>query len=136
MDFSVKTTHPEKHRCDCLIVAVSEPRRLSAAGERINQASKGYLSQLLKRGDIEGKFGQFLMLQNIPGISAERVLLVGQGNSTISDFNFRDLMSRTAVYMNNTAIKEAVSYLNVIEVTEKDLSWKLQQTLFLFQASH
>ncbi|MGE3318740.1 MAG: leucyl aminopeptidase, partial [Candidatus Berkiella sp.] len=71
----------------------------------------------------------------IPGISAERVLLVGQGNSTISDFNFRDLMSRTAVYMNNTAIKVAVSYLNEIEVTDKELTWKLQQTLFLFQAS-
>jgi len=135
MDFSVKTTDPEKQKSDCLIVSVSEPRRLSAAAQRINQASKGYLSQVLKRGDIEGKFGEFLLLQHVPGINAERVLLIGQGDSTISGFQYRDLLSRIAAYLNNTAIKEAVSYLNEIEVTDKDLTWKLQQTLLILKAS-
>lgn len=135
MDFSVKTTQGQKQRSDCLIVAVREPRRLSANAESINQASNGYLGQLLKRGDTEGKFGQFLLLQNVPGIAASRVLLVGQGKETISDAQFRDLVARLALFLNDTPFADVVSFLGDIDVKDKDATWKIQQTIFALNAS-
>lgn len=135
MNFSAKLSHPEKQRSDCLIVAVSEPRRLSAAADLINKASQGYLSQLLKRGDIEGKFGQFLLLQNVPGIAASRVLLVGQGQEIMTEARFRDLMARLALFINETPIADVVSFLCDINVKDKDVSWKIQQSIFALNAS-
>lgn len=136
MNFSVKLAHPEKQRSDCILVSVSEPRRLSAAADKINQASNGYLSQLLKRGDIEGKFGQFLLLQNIPGITAERVILVGQGEQALSEHQFRDLVAKVATFLNTLPVAEAVSFLNEVNVNDRDTAWKIQQTILAMQANH
>ena len=37
------------------------------------------LPSLLRRGDLEGKPGQMLLLHQVPGVLSERVLLVGCG---------------------------------------------------------
>jgi leucyl aminopeptidase len=135
MNFTVKLAHPEKQRSDCILIAVSDPRRLSAAADKINQASNGYLSQVLKRGDIEGKFGQFLLLQNIPGVQAERIVLVGQGEQTLTEHLFRDLVARVAIFLSALPVGEVVSFLNEIIVYERDTAWKIQQTILAIQAS-
>ena len=77
MEFSVKSGSPEKQRSACVVVSVFEPRRLSLAGAQLDKASEGFLSALLRRGDMEGKLGQTLLLPNVPGVLADRVLLVG-----------------------------------------------------------
>ena len=48
-------------------------------GEQIDEVSEGYLSNLLRRGDLEGKLGQALLLHNVPNTLADRVLLIGCG---------------------------------------------------------
>ena len=79
MEFSVKSGSPEKQRSACIVVGVFEPRRLSNAAELLDELSDGYLTSLLRRGDIEGKVGQVLFLHNVPNVPSERVLLVGCG---------------------------------------------------------
>jgi leucyl aminopeptidase len=77
MEFGVKSGSPEKQRSACIVVGVFEPRRLSAVAEQLDRVSDGYLSSLLRRGDLEGKTGQMLLLHQVPGVLSERVLLVG-----------------------------------------------------------
>ncbi len=79
MEFSVKNGSVEKQRTACLVVGVFEPRRLSASAEQLDNISAGYISALLRRGDIEGKVGQTLLLHHVPNIPADRILLVGCG---------------------------------------------------------
>ena len=79
MEFSVKSGSPEKQRSACIVVGVFEPRRLSGVAEQLDKACDGYLSALLRRGGLEGKAGQMLLLHQVPGVLAERVLLVGCG---------------------------------------------------------
>ena len=79
MEFSVKSGSPEKQRSACIVVGVFEPRRLSAIAEQLDEISEGYISNLLRRGDIEGKPGQMLLLHHVPNIISERILLVGCG---------------------------------------------------------
>jgi leucyl aminopeptidase len=79
MQFSVKTGLPADLRTACLIVPVFSQRKLSAVGQALDEASKSALSKALKRGDIDGSCGQTLMLYDIPGITAERLLLLGCG---------------------------------------------------------
>ena len=77
MEYSVKSGNPEKQRTACVVVGIFEPRRLSQSAEQLDKASDGYLSNLLRRGDIEGKLGQSLLLYNVPGTLCDRILLVG-----------------------------------------------------------
>jgi leucyl aminopeptidase len=79
MEFSIKNGTPEKQRSDCVIVGVYESRKLSNAAQAIDNASTGYLANILKRGDMDGKLDTTLMLHNVPGTLSERVLLVGLG---------------------------------------------------------
>ena len=58
MEFSVKSGSPEKQRSACIVVGVFEPRRLSPIAEQLDKISDGYISALLRRGELEGKPGQ------------------------------------------------------------------------------
>ncbi|MFQ5645286.1 MAG: M17 family peptidase N-terminal domain-containing protein, partial [Thiogranum sp.] len=79
MEFSIKSGTPEKQRTHCLIIGVSEPRKLSNAARVIDHVSKKYISNLVRRGDMDGKRGQALLLHGVPGTLAERILLIGCG---------------------------------------------------------
>src|SRR3569832_1192811 len=79
MEFTVKSGSPEKQRTPCVVVGIYEGRRLTSAAEKIDDAAGGYLSDLLRRGDIEGKVGHTLLLYKVPEVLAERVLLIGCG---------------------------------------------------------
>ena len=53
MDFALKHNSAEKARSGCQVIFVSQPRKLSANGQRVDKANKGKLGALLKRGDMD-----------------------------------------------------------------------------------
>ncbi|MEI6415041.1 MAG: leucyl aminopeptidase [Pseudomonadota bacterium] len=79
MEFRSKSTHPAKYRGACLVLGLFEKKHLGESAQRVDKASNGFLSEVLKTGDILGEEGQTLMLYQVPGIESERVLLVGLG---------------------------------------------------------
>ena len=79
MEFSIKSSSSDKQRSACVIVGVYESRKLTSAASALDALSQGYLSDLLKRGDMEGRLGTTCLLHKVPGTLAERVLLVGLG---------------------------------------------------------
>ena len=52
MEFHVKSGSPEKQRSACVVIGVFEPRKLSPVGEQLDQVSDGYISNILRRGDL------------------------------------------------------------------------------------
>jgi len=81
MEYSIKTGDPAQQRTACLILGVFSQRHLSSVAQQVDKACKGALSSLLKRGDMDGNPGQQLMVYDLPGLAAERVLLVGLGKA-------------------------------------------------------
>ena len=79
MEFTIKSGSPEKQRSACVVVGVFDNRKLSLSAELIDRASNGYISEIIRRGDMEGKLGSTLLLHNVPALACERVLLVGLG---------------------------------------------------------
>ncbi len=128
MDFTIKCGNPEKQRSACLVVGLFESRRLSAAAKTIDSASKKYLTNILKRGDIDGKIGQSLLLHNIPGIASSRVLLVGCGKEKgLSASHYRKIVTNSINKLKTTGATEAVSYLSELNVKSRDEYWKIRQ---------
>ncbi len=68
-------------KVDCVIVGVFEGGALTPAARDIDRASRGALSKLIDRGDLTGRAGETLLLPDLRGVRAPRVLVVGQGKN-------------------------------------------------------
>lgn len=136
MEFSVKSGSPEKQRSACIVVGVFEPRRLSGVAEQLDKVSDGYLSNLLRRGDLEGKAGQVLLLHHVPNILSERVLLVGCGKEReLDERQYKQIIEKTINTLNETGSMEAVCFLSELHVKSRDTYWKVRQAVEAAQAS-
>ena len=130
MEFSVKSGSPEKQRSACIVVGVFEPRRLSGTAEQLDEISEGYISNLLRKGDLEGKSGQMLLLHHVPNILSERVLLVGCGKEReLDERQYRQIITKTINTLNETGSMEAVCFLSELHVKSRDIYWKVRQAV-------
>jgi len=130
MEFSVKSGSPEKQRSACIVVGVFEPRRLSPVAEQLDQISEGYISALLRRGDLEGKAGQMLLLHHVPNVLSERVLLVGCGKERdLDERQYRQIIQKTISTLNETGSMEAICFLPELHVKGRDIYWKIRHAV-------
>lgn len=130
MEFSIKSGHPEKQRTACVVVGVYEPRRLSDNAKRLDDCSDGYLSTILRRGDLEGKLGQTLLLHNVPGTLADRILLIGCGREReLGDAQYRKIIQKTIETLNDMGSMETVCYLTELNVRGRDTHWRVRHAI-------
>lgn len=130
MEFSVKSGSPEKQRSACIVVGVFEPRRLSPVAEQLDKISDGYISSLLRRGELEGKSGQMLLLHHLPNVLSERVLLVGCGKEReLGERQYKEIIKNTINTLNETGSMEAVCFLTELHVKGRDTYWKVRQAI-------
>ncbi|MGZ8251832.1 MAG: leucyl aminopeptidase [Methylophilaceae bacterium] len=128
MEFSIKSGKPEKLRSDCLIVGVFESRKMSVAAASIDAAAQGFITEVLKRGDMDGKLGACLLLHSVPGILSARVLLVGLGKEReFKESDYRKAVSTSIKALAKTGVTTAASFLAEIAVKKQDVSWKVAQ---------
>ncbi len=121
MEFVVKNARPEALKTATLVVAVGEGRALSGAALALDTVSNGAISAVLKRGDLAGKVGQTLLLQSLPNLKAERVLLVGSGkDSELSDRQLRKLITAAQGVLKGLGGKDAVLALDDLQVKGRD----------------
>ena len=129
MEFSIKSGSPEKQRSACVVVGVFEPRKLTLPGELLDKAAAGYIADIIRRGDMEGKAGSTLLLHNVPGTLCDRVLLIGLGKE--KEFREKEFAGaiRTAVKtLNETGAFDASLFLTEIAVRKRDITWRVRQT--------
>ncbi|WP_334156814.1 leucyl aminopeptidase [Oryzomicrobium sp.] len=134
MEFSIKSGSPEKQRSACVVVGVFEPRKLTLPAELIDNAARGYLSDIIRRGDMEGKLGSTLLLHNVPGTLCDRVLLVGLGKE--KEFREKEYCSalRAAVKtLNETGSFDGVVFLTETGVKRRDVGWRIRQAALVAQ---
>ncbi|PPI87944.1 leucyl aminopeptidase [Candidatus Pantoea edessiphila] len=130
MDFSVKSGSPEKQRSACIIAGIFEPRRLSIIAEQLDKISEGYISALLRRGELEGKVGQVLLLHHVPNILSERVLLIGCGKEReLNERQYKHIIQKIINTLNNTGSMESVCFLTELHVKGRNTYWKVRQAV-------
>ena len=130
MEFNVKSGSPEKQRTACVVVGIFEPRRLSPSAQKLDNATDGYISSLIRRGDLEGKPGQSLLLHNIPNTLCDRILLVGCGRERDLTFTrYRKIMAHAVSILNETGSMESVFYLTELQVKTCDISQRIRHSI-------
>jgi len=130
VEFSIKNGSPEKQRSACVVVGVFESRKLTLPAELLDKAAGGAISDVMRRGDMDGKSGTTLLLHNVPGALCDRVLLVGLGKE--KDFREKEFGQaiRAAVKMlNETGAFDASIFLTELAVRKRDVAWRIRQAI-------
>jgi leucyl aminopeptidase len=127
MEITVETASPEKVRTGVLVVGAFADASLAPHAKNIDEAAKGKLSAVLKRGDLDERAGASLLLHDLPGIEAERVLVVSLGKrDEFGDKAFRDALSGAAKALADGVANDAAVALADIEVPRRSRAWRIQ----------
>src|SRR6195256_4384926 len=128
MEFNTKFAMPEKHQVACVAAGVFESRKLSDAADALDKAAHGQIRELLRSGDMDGKMGSTRLLYRVPGVAAERVLLVGLGREKeFGEKQYRDCARAALAAVQETGARDASLYFAELEVPDRDAAWKARQ---------
>ena len=122
MQFSTKTSVPEKTKTGCAIVPIfaGKPGKAAAA---IDGQAGGPIAAALARGDLAAKAGATLLVGL--GGAIERALLVSLGDEqAVPEKTFVDAARAALRALASTGAKDAVSWLGDVEVAGRDARWK------------
>lgn len=134
--FTIKSGNPEKQRTACLVVGIFEPRKLTDAAKAMDKLAEGYITSILRSGDMEGKTGKTLMLHNVPNTQCERILLVGLGKEKeLGDKAYGDAIRAAFRLLSGTGAADATLFLSDASVNNRDVAWKISQTAILAMES-
>ena len=126
--FSIKTGSPEKLKSDCIVAGVFEEGKLSASARALDKATRGRITAAAKSGDMDGRAGSTLLLRDLPGIAATRVLLAGLGKQgEFAEKAYRDAVATAIRSVDNTAAKDALITLTEIKIGKRSADWNIAQ---------
>jgi len=130
MNYQIKSGHVQTLRTGCVVVGVFESKRLSESAQRLDEASGGAVSRILRRGDMEGKTGQTLMLYDLPNVRSERVLLTGCGKQRkFDDSTYRKVIETSATHLQTSGATDACCCLIELPVGKRSTRWKIRQAV-------
>ncbi|ABE48493.1 leucyl aminopeptidase [Methylobacillus flagellatus] len=136
MEFSIKSGTPEKQRKDCVVVGVFEARKFSDAAAVLDRASQGYLGDILRTGDIDGKPGSTLLLHSVPGVAAGRVLLVGLGKEReLDEHSYRKALRAAIKALHTLDDADVAICLAEVPVKKRDTAWRVAQVVEIAEDS-
>ncbi|MFN3985193.1 MAG: leucyl aminopeptidase [Rhodocyclaceae bacterium] len=126
MEFTIKTGSPEKQKTQVLVVAAHSDGPLSGATAALDLAYEGRLAKLVERGDLDDKAGASVVLHDLPGVAATRVLMVSLGKrEAFSEKAWRDTITSAGKWLANGVARDAVLALPEVELAGRDAAWAL-----------
>jgi leucyl aminopeptidase len=132
MEFSIKALSPEAAKTGCAVLGVHRDSRqngaLTPAAKRVDQAAKGALKEALR--DLPEKTGSTLVLRRLPGVAAERVMLVSLGSrDDFAEAAFRDAVRGAAAALKELGAKQAALFLVDAKIGSRPLSWNVRHAV-------
>ncbi|HEY9278430.1 MAG TPA: leucyl aminopeptidase, partial [Eoetvoesiella sp.] len=127
MEFSTQITASlHQIKTAALAVGVFSDGQLSSAADVIDNASNGALRSVLK-SEFQAKPNTHLVLRNLPGVNATRIILIGLGKQDSYNANIHAGAELAfANYCVQARITEGVSALAVIECANASLRQRAQ----------
>ncbi|MDH4188768.1 MAG: leucyl aminopeptidase [Betaproteobacteria bacterium] len=133
MKFSTKALSPERVKTGCLVLGVLRDAKRAGgvfgdAARIADRASSGALRAVIAHGDLSCKPGSTLLLRDIPGIAAERVLLVGLGEpADLNETAYREAVRGAANALKDTGARDATIFLAETKIGKRPATWNIRQ---------
>ncbi|MCW8887281.1 MAG: leucyl aminopeptidase, partial [Motiliproteus sp.] len=124
MEFHISTIPTQQLETECLVVGIGDGGELCPAAKALDEAGGGYISAIIKAGDITGKKAETLLLQAIPGIEAKRTLLVGLGKAEErTDVQFVKIVQAAQKVISAIQCSNAAFNLGESAAKDRDCYW-------------
>jgi len=128
MELSIKPLSPETAKTGCIVLGVHANQELTPAARRADQAAKGALRKAL--ADLPAKAGATLLLRAVPGLAAERVLLVSLGErGEFGESAYRDAVRGAGNALKDLGAKDAALFLVDGKIGARHITWNLRQAV-------
>ncbi|MEX2366294.1 MAG: M17 family peptidase N-terminal domain-containing protein, partial [Pseudohongiellaceae bacterium] len=125
MKFSSKSAELSRISTSCMVLGVHEKSILSDAATEADKACNGAIENIVKQGDLKGKIGQFLLLHNVPGLKAKRILLVGCGSKKkLTAKKFVSIVRHAINALEKYSLPDALLTLSMLDFNDHDAADK------------
>jgi leucyl aminopeptidase len=112
MQFQVIKAGAARQKTSCAVVGIHDGGALTDAARRLDRASGGAISRVLKRGDFAGKGAETFPIVGVRRGPAERILLVGLGSkSAYGRKPYRRAVFAATQWLAKTGVSSAVFWL-------------------------
>ncbi len=129
MKYFATTSKASQRAVDCVIVGVYTRGKLGIGATDVDVASKGYLRNLIKSGDLPVNAGQVAILNGVPGVKASRVAVVGLGKSGgLQAADFRKSVAAATRAIATTKAKQIFNCLTLEPVNNCDAYYLARHT--------
>ncbi len=130
LTFSHTQNSPVSAASDCIVIGAFNNKTFNAAGAALDAASNGRLTALAERGDISGKTGQSILLQDISGVTASRVLVIGLGEpEKFAVPQFLKAIGDAIRALCSGPVKSAYITLTDLAVKGRESDWAMRQAI-------
>jgi leucyl aminopeptidase len=115
-------------RTGCLILPVIEEGRLPSTTASVDRSCGGRIRRRIGAEHFTGAPGKCLLLHELPGIAAERVLLMGVGKAgKLEPSAFRKALNAALSAIAGCGATDALLLVEGIAVQDRDTEWQLRQ---------
>jgi leucyl aminopeptidase len=128
LEFTLNRAAPATAATDCIVVGAFSDGTLTPAAQALD--GEGRLAALAARGDVSGATGRSLLLHDLPGIAAPRVLVIGLGDR--AKFGVPQYLKSVADAvraLRTGPVKQALFTLSELEVAGRDAAWAIRQAV-------
>ncbi|MDG2289069.1 MAG: M17 family peptidase N-terminal domain-containing protein, partial [Woeseiaceae bacterium] len=106
---------------DCVIIGVYNRGKLGAGASDIDTASKRYIQDLIKSGDISSTPGRVTLLNKVPGVKARRVAVAGLGKAgSLDAIGFKKAVAVSVRSLLDSKSKQILNTLTLETVKDCD----------------
>lgn len=118
MKFVCKVQQSSAVNSQCLVIDTRPGKKLSPELQDINDKSDGLISQLIKSKDITGDYAELVVLHQIAGVTAKRVLLVGAGSAPLGQLKLQKLLGLVSAKILALKVKDAAFALTSLALSD------------------
>ena len=130
MQFSIRALSPAQAKTACLVLGVQGGVTLPRATQAVDRAARGALRRALAGGDLAAKTGSTLLLRDVPGLAAARVLLLRLGERGKYDVSaYRDALRGLGAALKGLGAKDAALLVADFVVAGHGLPWAVRQAV-------
>jgi leucyl aminopeptidase len=124
MKYSISSASPANLTTDCLVVPIWNKTITGDTAKLLDNACNKAISKILRNGDISGKLGETLMIHNLAGITAKRILLAGCGDLKKLDAKKYLKLVRACLLAIQKSSASSVHFLvSELKIVDRDPDW-------------
>ena len=128
LEFTLNRAAAGDAQTDCVVVGAFSDGALTPTAQALD--GDGRLAALAARGDLSGAIGKTVLVHDLPGVSAPRVLVVGLGDrAKFGVPQYLKVVSDAVRALRSGPVRSALFTLSEVEVKGRDAAWNVRQAV-------